>query len=232
MMAYPGLFITATDTAVGKTWFACALLKKLAFEKIARRVYKPVESACVQSNGQCHPRDAEQLLHHAQNQQTLEQVCPYRLKASVSPARAAALEKISFDITDLAEVCHLSKQWFSLVEGAGGFYSPLTQKQLNADLAQKLAIPLLVLVPNRLGCISQALLVVEAARRRKLKVQALVLNTLPSSSGHDKDESIASNAQELGELVDVPVLTTNDNEQHNDQTLIRLYAHLHKPHGL
>ena len=217
-MSAAGLFVTATDTGVGKTWFACSLLQKLLAKQQPLRVYKPVESGCVQNAKPCLPQDAQKLLQAAQAQQTLEQVCPYRLKAALSPARAASLENIALSIEDLAAVCQRSPNWFSLVEGAGGFYSPLAGKQLNADLAQMLELPVVVVVANRLGCISQTLLVLEAAQCRKLNILGVVLNTLPDTN-KDDDESIASNAQELRELCTPPVLTTGRDAQQNNRAL-------------
>lgn len=219
-MAFPGIFITATDTGVGKTWLACRLLEQLAVKQVPLRVYKPVESGCIQRDGCLLAQDAELLLRAGNTAQTLDQVCKYKLPAAVSPARAASLENIEIKIAELSELCKQSTEWFSLVEGAGGVYSPLTQDGLNADLAEQLKLQLLVVCPNRLGCISQCLLVLEAARRRNLAVLAVVLNQLPSDRAQDKhDESIAGNAQELAALSKAPVLTLGANQHTDAKTL-------------
>ena len=76
---------------------------------------------------------------------------------------------------------------FVLVEGAGGLYSPIAEAALNADLANELQLPLLIVVRDELGAISQALLTLEAAKKNKLTVACVVLNVVESNSLSNKE---------------------------------------------
>lgn len=132
----------------------------------------------------------------------LEQVCTWRLRHTCSPARAAQLEGIELTIAKLAAACASSgdDNSFLLVEGAGGLCSPIARDGLNADLARRLELPLLIVVEDRLGCINHALLTMEAACSKNLKVAALVLNQTTRTNDDDTD-----NFAELRQLTDAPL---------------------------
>ncbi len=204
-----GLFITATDTGTGKTVFATCLAKTLFERGIRVHVRKPVESGCNKtSNGQLLPADALALHEASGSIDSLEDVVPFRFEAAVSPSRAASLEGTTITIDALEKACQVNRKQddFLLVEGAGGFYSPLTSDGLNADLASRLGLPLIIMAPNRLGIISQILLTLEAAKRRNLPVAAIVLNTLPDPEAPAE----LDNLDELSSLVlDSPLYNVN-----------------------
>lgn len=210
---HSGLFITATDTGTGKTTFATQLTCALRSLQWYVRVRKPVESGCVRdADGQLQPADAVALHRASGALEHLDSVVPYRLEAAISPARAASLEGLTLTIDQLARACRQDVEPgdFLLVEGAGGFYSPLASDGLNADLASHLALPLLILAPDRLGVIGHILLTLEAAARRGLPVAGVVLNRLPDPAR----PAHLDNLIELSALVgDVPlhsVLTEAD----------------------
>ena len=197
----PGVFITGTDTEVGKTWVSAALIKGFAqqgYQTIAR---KPVASGCIWVNEQLLSEDALQLqqavIAAGQTPPPLAQICPYLFEPAISPARAIAqspnpqLQQLR--LADLHQACLAnhpeqlaSKPNLLLVEGAGGFYSPITPDGLNADLAQKLGLPIVLVVANRLGCLNQALLSLTAIAERNLPLQAIVLNDItPDADAHN-----------------------------------------------
>ena len=103
-----------------------------------------------------------------------------------------------------------------LVEGAGGFYSPLCTNGLNADLAQKLKCNVLLIVQDRLGCINQALLAIEAIQRRKLTLLAVVLNQY-----REHEERAMDNLEDLHARLSFPVIPI-PHMQHADQSLLDL----------
>lgn len=168
-----GLFITGTDTGVGKTWVGQLVTAALAAEGVPIKVRKPVESGA--SDG---PADARLLNQAAGNPEPLGWVCPYPFDAPLSPQRAARLAGRPLGLTQLVQACRdgVDERDFLLVEGAGGFYSPLCEDGRNADLAVALGLPLLLVVGDRLGCINHALLTLEAIERRGLALQCIVLN--------------------------------------------------------
>ena len=170
-----GLFVTATDTNVGKTWVGKHLIQALQENGVNVVPRKPVESGWSDNT---MLTDAFVLANAADKIKDLESICPNRFKAAISPHRAASLEGKSISIDQLHQQClkGVGVNDFLYIEGAGGFYSPLCTNGLNADLAVALKLPILLVVENRLGCINQALLSVEAIESRGLKLIALVLN--------------------------------------------------------
>lgn len=195
-----GLFITATDTGVGKTTLATGITQALIDCACRVRTRKPVESGCSAGpDDQLLPLDATAL--HLANRacEPLENVVSYRFQAALSPARAASLEGVTLTINDLELACFkgVDESDFLLVEGAGGFYSPIASDGLNADLAARLRLPLLIVAPDCLGVISHILLLLEAATHRGLKVEGIVLNRLPDKA----EPPLLDNAAELSVLV-------------------------------
>ncbi len=193
MASIKGCFITGTDTGVGKTHIATALIRALRLQGIKIRPRKPVESGCRVQAGQRIPEDARLLNEAAGSPEPLDLVCPYRLTAALSPERAARLENRNLSLQALVTACRGDDHGFLLVEGAGGFYSPIAEGSLNADLAQALALPVILVASDRLGVINQVLLVAEAVRNRKLDLAAVFLNQV------DPDPAIEAmnNAEEL-----------------------------------
>lgn len=205
-----GLFITGTDTGVGKTHITCLLAQQLlgaGFTPIPR---KPVESGCSpDASGQLIAADAQALMQACQYAQPQSVVCPYPLQAAISPAEAARLQSESIRLAQLQQACALTDDEQQnpdtrlLVEGAGGFYSPLCEDGLNADLAQRLGLPVLLVAEDKLGCINHILLSLQAIESRGLEVFAVVLNQINPAS------SAMNNASELSQLISQPLIHTH-----------------------
>jgi len=201
-----GVFITGTDTGVGKTWIGAALAHLLTQGGRRVRPRKPLESGCVPGPDGLHPQDAAALREAAGSLEPLDRVCPYRLEAPLSPDRAAALAGISLDLERLTQACRAGVEDgdFLLVEGAGGFCSPLTADHLNADLAVALQLPVLLVTADRLGAIHQVLVTVEAIERRGLRLAGVVLNQVVPGPDPRMDNA-ADLASRLGREVIVGV---------------------------
>lgn len=137
-----GVFITGTDTGVGKTRVGAALAHLLTGRGLRVRPRKPVESGCPAGPGGLMPQDAAVLREAAGCIEPLERICPYRLRAPLSPERAAQLEGLPLTLGLLHEACvaEVGPEDFLLVEGAGDFYSPIAPSALNADLAAELRL--------------------------------------------------------------------------------------------
>lgn len=206
-----GVFITGTDTNVGKTWVGQQLIAALLAEGVDVVPRKPIESGWADD---VRETDAWKLANAANKIEQLESVCAYRFKHPVSPVRAAQLEGRLVMLGDLQKKClaYVEGNQFLHVEGAGGFYSPLASDALNADLAQALNLPILVVAEDRLGCISQILLTLEAVQARGLNVVAVFLNkiNLKGGGGMNNQEDlkmhtktpVLKNVDELLELMD------------------------------
>jgi dethiobiotin synthetase len=210
-----GLFVTGTDTGVGKTQVACALLRLWREAGLRPAPLKPAETGC-----QPDPEDALALMREAEPElsppspcpspasgrgDSLDVVCPYRFREPLAPAVAARLEG---RVVEIGRVLVCAEQLSVgdrplLVESAGGLLVPLTERETNADLAVRLGLPLLVVARAGLGTINHTVLTIEAARARGLRVAAVVLNRASSATA---DPSEATNPAEIVRLTGVPVL--------------------------
>ncbi|MDI1276960.1 dethiobiotin synthase [Methylobacter sp.] len=192
-----GLFVTGTDTGVGKTQVTAALARLLVERQLMVRPRKPVESGCRshrfltdcdtsaipgsrREGNRLLPNDALELQTAALSKEVLERICPYTFETALSPERAAALAGISLTLDELRSACldGVANSDFLLVEGAGGFYSPLATHVLNADLTEALSLPVLLVAADRLGAINHTLLAVEAIKTRGLTLAGVVLNRI------------------------------------------------------
>lgn len=192
-----GLFVTATDTGVGKTEVACALLRDARARGLDAVGMKPAQSGVVPGE----PSDAERLALAADGVEPLEAVCPYSFAAPLAPAVAARVEgqTISFArIVDGARAL-AARHDAVIVEGAGGLLVPLTDRETYADLAVALGLPVVVVARAGLGTVNHAALTVEALRRRGLAVAGLVLNRTAAAD----DPSVPTNAGEIARLTGV-----------------------------
>ena len=202
-----GYFITGTDTGVGKTVVtAClATLFKAQGEDVG--VMKPIETGVDPECSSSANSDAKFLMEVTGVQDSLEKVCPYRLKTSASPYQAARIEGKELDPTQILENFHAlqSKHSMMLVEGIGGLLVPITHRYNVADLALQMGLPLIIVSRLQLGTLNHTLLTINAAQQHGLKVKGVILN--PTDEGE-----LDTIAQEQGSLVeefsDTPVLGT------------------------
>jgi dethiobiotin synthetase len=198
-----GVFITGTSTNVGKTFVGVAIARALTRRKIKVIPRKPIESGCTRHGEELIPLDATALKEAADYQGTLSEVCPFRFEPPVSPVRAAQLANRILSTEQLLSIClQGSEDGFLLVEGAGGFYSPLAENGLNADLAVALQLPVLLVADDRLGVLNQVLLNAEAMQTRGLHLVAVVLSQIDSVHDDRMD-----NSADLRERLDCPVFT-------------------------
>ena len=213
------LFITGTDTGVGKTYIGRILIKALTKSGDVCEPRKPVESGCKLENGELIPEDASLYEQATQGKSSLAEICPYRYEPPISPERAIRLTNTTVSIKDLVGVCKpRNKPQYLLVEGAGGFYSPLCSDGLNADLAQKLKANVILIVKDRLGCINQTLLTLEAIQHRKLNITAIVLNQTRTH-----EESSMDNLEDLRMRLDIPIVAVPNTIDANQDVLDKHY---------
>ncbi|HPM85383.1 MAG TPA: dethiobiotin synthase [Candidatus Anammoximicrobium sp.] len=204
----PGLFITGTDTGVGKTRVAACIARTFAGSGLRVGVYKPVASGCRRVAGELISEDAVELWEAAGRPGELSEVCPQRFAAPLAPPLAARAEGRAVDVTRLRYGLEYWRRRADLVlvEGAGGLLSPLTETEFVADLAADFGFPLLVVAANALGVINQTLqtLIVASVFRGGLEVAGVVLNHPRPPSPHDL--SLATNRAELERRSGAPIL--------------------------
>lgn len=196
-----GLFVTGTDTGVGKTLAAAALARFLAGRGVRTGVMKPVESGVADPDGLGD--DGRLLCWAAGVEAQASLVSPYRFAEALAPSLAAELQGTTVDpdrltgaARQLAEQCD-----FLIVEGAGGLLAPLARHLLVADLACRLGFPALIVCRAGLGTLNHTLLTLEAARKRKLPVAGLLINGMPENPGLAEQHA----PRMLTELCDAPL---------------------------
>ena len=159
-----GIFISGTDTGVGKTAVGCALVEALTARGMHVGVMKPVETGV----GEPGPLDALALARAAKQDEALDRICPYRFALPAAPSVAARAEGARIDIEHIAKHYNdLAREFeFMLVEGAGGLRVPLVDAFDMIDLAQRLALPILLVARGNLGTINHTLLSLAEIERR------------------------------------------------------------------
>ena len=195
-----GLFVTATDTGVGKTEVACAIVRAARARGEDVVGMKPAQSGHAPGEAS----DAERLLAAAGGVESLEAICPYTFKAPLAPAIAARVEGRSVSLERILDAaCALAARHAAVVvEGAGGLLVPLTDRDTYADLATRLGLPALVVARAGLGTVNHTALTCEALRARRVPLAGIVLNrTAP-----EDDPSVPHNAAEIERLTGIRVL--------------------------
>lgn len=234
-----GLFVTGTDTNVGKTWMATLIVRQLRAAGLRVGAYKPVCSgAVVDPQGRVRWDDIDQLRaalggDSFRNALSDEAICPQRFLAPLAPPLAARAEQRSVD----ARLLKTGADWWRgradvlVVEGAGGLLSPVSEFQTVADVACDFSYPLIVVARCGLGTINHTLLTLEAARCRKLRVAGVVLN----QARPDDDIALAAdNAREIECHSGAPVLGivawgTTDGLQRDGRTVTIRWQSLTEP---
>jgi dethiobiotin synthetase len=175
-----GYFVTGTDTGVGKTLVACALLHAFAARGLRAVGMKPVAAGAHERNGVWVNGDVEQLIAASNVAAPRGAVNPYCFVPPIAPHLAAEEDQKLIKISYLMESYQLLSALADVVvvEGAGGFCVPLNAFETSADLAQQLALPVVLVVGLRLGCLNHALLTAEAIRARGLVLSGWVANAL------------------------------------------------------
>ena len=206
-MPTPGLFITGTDTNVGKTYVTALIAQRLVADGRRVGVYKPAASGCVGDETD----DPCVLWNAAGRPATSEAVCPQRFTAPLAPHLAARAEGRQVDVALLRSGIDFwrDRSDIILVEGIGGLMSPVSDDEYVADLAGDFGFPLIVVAPNTLGVINQTLqtLITASTFRDGLDVAGIVLNDLHHSRDSN-DPSEQSNAAELAARCVAPILAT------------------------
>ncbi|MCY4420729.1 MAG: dethiobiotin synthase [Gammaproteobacteria bacterium] len=209
MVSRKGIFITGTDTDVGKTYVGTQIVTLLHENSINVVPRKPIESGCIRIQDALVPQDAHQYYEATNRKFPLAEVCPFRFEPAISPQRAARLANQPVYTEEAFAKCvqGTTHEDFLVVEGAGGFYSPLCEDGMNSDLAKRLGLSVLLVANDKLGCINHILLTIEAIRTQGLSACAVILNQI---AAHDTSEM--NNFDDVAERLRVPVFTISHQE--------------------
>lgn len=184
------LFVTATDTGVGKTEAACALLSLLADRGLSPAPFKPYESGC---RDLFRPHDALALRRAARSRDTLDRVCPHRFAEPLAPGVAARRLGASPSFAKTLAAFRSFDGRPLVAEGAGGLLVPVDRRRDVVDLIEKLVLPVLLVARSGLGTLNHTGLSLELLKERGLEVRAVLL----TQSERGRDPSEADNADWL-----------------------------------
>ncbi|MGE4094479.1 MAG: dethiobiotin synthase, partial [Candidatus Binatia bacterium] len=193
-----GIFITGTDTGVGKTLVGCGLIA--ALRALGKRVgvLKPAETGCSTRDATLYPEDAARLAAVAETTASLDQICPYRFAPPLAPSVAASQSGTTIDLAHIGSIFRTTaaSSDVTVVEGAGGLLVPLVERYTIADLARDLNLPVIVVVGSKLGALNHALLTLDCAHNRGLHLLGYIVNPPTPHT----DEAIRTNADTVREL--------------------------------
>ncbi|MEN8262095.1 MAG: dethiobiotin synthase [Nitrospirota bacterium] len=200
-----GIFITGTDTGIGKTFVACGLIRAMKEKGMNVCPIKPVESGCRSVRGELIPSDTKKLIKASGIDEPIDLINPYRLKHPLAPSVAAKIEGVAINKKKIFSAYkRLSKKYdITVVEGAGGIMVPVYKKYLFLDLAKDLDIPVVIVARPGLGTINHTLLTIEALRSNGLSVAGVIINCAVKSG---KGLSEKTNPEVIEKLGGVPVL--------------------------
>lgn len=210
-----GYFITGTDTNVGKTWATLALMRYFINQHKTVAGMKPVASGCFIEKGQLRNEDALLIQQHASVKIDYDLINPYAYPQPVSPHIAGADNPVVINnivagfntLKTLADIV--------VVEGAGGWYTPLNERETIADLARSLALPVIMVVAIRLGCINHAVLTYRAIQQSGLPCAGwIAMCTDPDMLSRE------GNIQTIKSAVDAPLLGVLPYQQVPDFNLL------------
>ena len=190
-----GYFVTGTDTGVGKTFVSCALARTGVSRGQRVFAFKPIETGCTPVGGHLVGADQELLAAAAGGWQRGELRGVFRFPIPAAPRVAAEASGVAIELERVASVLRAGAVDADLVvvEGAGGWRVPITDRADMSSLARIVGLPVVVVARAGLGTINHSLLTVEAVERDGLTVAALVLSCRPD----DDPDFAASNAHEL-----------------------------------
>jgi dethiobiotin synthetase len=203
-----GLFVSGTDTEVGKTYVATMIIKSLVAAGYRVGVYKPVASDCVSDGSQLVSEDAVALWEAAGRPLSLDAVCPQRYMAPLAPHLSARQEGRELDTERMRTglSAWVGECDIVIVEGAGGLMSPVSDDEYFADLAYEFDYPVLIVSPNMIGVINQTLsaLITATCFRDGLNVAGVILN---DARRFDGDVSMESNREQIESRAIAPVIS-------------------------
>jgi dethiobiotin synthetase len=200
-----GVFITGTDTGVGKTYVAAGLARALVRSGVNTGVMKPAETGCRRQAGRLIPRDAMLLMKSSNTRDALALVNPYRFKNPLAPLVAAEFEGTNILTRKIVKAYHelARRHDFMIIEGAGGIMVPLRQNYTYRDLARDMELPILIVARPGLGSINHILLTVASLNEKGLHIAGIVINHAQNGKTGLAEKT---NPALIEKMCDVPII--------------------------
>jgi len=200
-----GIFITGTDTGIGKTFIASGLLRAMKAMGVNACPMKPVETGCKTNRGKLIPHDTLELIRASGKEEPLDIINPYRLKHPLAPSVSAELEKVIIKKKKILTAYKylLKKYDITIVEGAGGIMVPVYKNYLFLDLVKDMRVPVIIVSRPGLGTINHTLLTIDSAKKRGINIIGVIINY---ASKTKKGLPEKTNPKVIEKLGKVPVL--------------------------
>jgi len=212
------IFITGTNTEVGKTFITKNLIERIQLKGYSVSPYKPVETGCIKKSLTLIPRDSMIYFRAVNKKIALDQINPYRFLEPISPAAAIKRSKRKVTINDyLSKLKDLPNSDLTIIEGAGGLCSPLAPDGYNIDLIRKVKVPTVLVAKDEIGVINNVILSLSMLQKYKIRVLAIVLNRKVSSQPDGMN-----NYQEIKSLIKVPLIQILNKKEDNDREFKKL----------
>jgi dethiobiotin synthetase len=198
----PGLFITATDTGVGKTVVASAIARSLSLQGHRVGVCKIAATGCIKQDDQLISEDAQMLSRAIGDRFPLETICPIRYLEPLAPAVAADRAGIPLDWSLLQQSLDTiqSQSDMLIIEGVGGIMVPMDDRHMVLDVARWLGLPTLVVTRAGLGTINHTLLTLNALRSASVRIAGIVMNRLSNDPDDIAEQTNAAAIQRWGNV--------------------------------
>ena len=207
-------FITATDTAAGKTTISHALLRLAKQQNLSTLGIKPIASGCKLTEKGLRNDDAMQLLSASSLAVSYTDVNPIALHPEIAPHIALQQIKQECTVKMLAKHCSLlldMKADLTIIEGAGGWRVPLNNQEFISDLVKQLDIAVILVLPIKLGCLNHALLTTEVIKKDGVRIAGWIANCItPSIKSHYENIETLINLLDAHYLGEVPYMTDNN----------------------
>jgi dethiobiotin synthetase len=204
-----GIFVTGTDTGIGKTLVSTALARGFTEAGKIVSVAKPFETGCEVRDGVLFCLDGEALRAAASSRETIDEIVFVNFEEPLAPSVAAQRAGSAISVKSINEKIKTKEESCDVlvVEGAGGLLVPIVDRYTYGEMAAELGYPVVVVVGSKLGCLNHAALTFEALRQRTIKVLGFVINEFCGSN----DLAVETNRRELeaiGLHYEVPLLLT------------------------
>jgi len=205
------IFISGTNTGVGKTHITKNLIKLSKNNKLSVAPYKPIETGCKRIGSTLIPSDAQLFYKLINGKITLDNINPYRFKSPISPNRAIKLSKRKIYLKNFIKKSSCFNDFdFLIVEGAGGLCSPIALDGLNIDLIKKMKLSTILVAKDEIGVINNVLMSLNIIKKYKIKILCIVLNKIKNTQPKGMD-----NYNELKGFTKIPIIKTTNNDQKN-----------------
>ncbi|MFQ5470516.1 MAG: dethiobiotin synthase [Gammaproteobacteria bacterium] len=197
------IFVTGTDTGIGKTWISCGLLDAFNVKGLNTLAMKPVASGCELRDGKRVNEDAELLMQHASVSIPYSDVNPYAFNDPVAPHLAAQQENtpICLDAIKNLYLKNREKSDVIVMEGVGGWLVPISESKTVSDIVRECNLATVLVVGIRLGCINHALLTVDSLRNSGAHLKGWVANLIDQHCNN-----VEGNIQTLKDRIDAPLM--------------------------